>query len=475
MKHSITARIPLLPDEDARAFNERMVDWNDTLKPVNALERLQVRRAAHCSWQLDRVQRAQAARLCARAHNEQDDKRYREQAEVTELALQLFWNSGGTQSGEEQRQADRSSDEEAVAPVGPTDFDASKHPAIVVCRLELSKLGCMWLLEQWNELASIIENNGSWLAPARFKAMRLSGTYSGDPLRVSGLNPILRACQVLDPTAADLACVLSPPVRDDVAGRSEAAVLAKEARARQELLAIVKEETERIEARLVEHEERAELDEMLSNHLLAFDASPEAERLRRYELTYHRFVFQTITQFSKRDRERKADRHASPFRGIDRLQFNRAFTGTAGIGAARTVEHSESANGGGIDLEEIDAPVVSTHVPGCEPTGMNKAPVRNEPTDNLEEVSAQNVSCIEVAPRETTIVADAAKRFVRNEPTAERLAGPHRGNGRVKFEAGSRRDRRARRARERANGGRELDKAMGLGGGMSRNLLKPVS
>jgi hypothetical protein len=228
MKHAITARIPLLPDEDARAYNERMVFWNEALKPENGLERLQVRQAAHSSWQLDRVQRAQAARLCARAHNEGDDKRYREQVEVTELALQLLWSSGGTQSGEEQRE-DRSSDEEAAAPVGPTDLDPSKHPAIVVCRLESSKLGCMWLLEQWDELASLLESSGSWLAPARFKALRLSGTYPGDPLRITRSNPILRACRVLDPTAADLACVLSPPVRDDVAERSEEAVLTQEA------------------------------------------------------------------------------------------------------------------------------------------------------------------------------------------------------------------------------------------------------
>jgi hypothetical protein len=277
MKHGITARIPLLPDEDARAYNERMVYWNEDLKPGNGVERLQVRRAAHCSWQLDRVQGAQAALLCARAHNEGDDKRYREQVEVTELALQLFWNSGGTQSDDEQRE-DRSSDEEAAAPFGPTDFDASKHPAIVVCRLESSKLGCMWLLEQWNELASILESDGAWLAIARFKALRLLGTYHGDPLRVPRVNPILRACHVLDPTAADLACIFSSVVRDDMAGRSEEASLAREARARQELLAVAKEETERIEARLVEHEERAELEEMLSNHLLAFDESPEAER-----------------------------------------------------------------------------------------------------------------------------------------------------------------------------------------------------
>ena len=379
MKHAVTARIPLLPDEDARAYNEQMVYWNDVLKPANGLERLQVKRAAHCSWQLDRVQRAQAARLCARAHNEGDDKRYREQVEVTELAIELLRNSDGVQSGDEQRQADCSSDEAAAAAVGPTDFDASEHPAMLVCRLESSKLGCLWLLEQWNELASMLESSGCWLAPARLKAMRLSGTFPGDPLRITRLNPILRASKVLDPDAADLACVLSLPVGDNAAGKLEEPVLAREAQARQELLAVVTEETERIEAKLVEHEERAELDEMLSSHLMAFDEGPEAERLRRYELTCHRFVFQTIAQFSKRDRERKTDRHASPSRGIDRSQFNQAFSAIAGIDARRNVKRPVPLNCGGTDLAEVDAPVAARPMPVCEPTGKTRRPCETKP------------------------------------------------------------------------------------------------
>ena len=288
------------------------------------------------------------------------------------------------------------------------------------------------------------------------------------------MNPILRASKVLDPDAADLACVLSLPVGDNAAGKLEEPVLAREARARQELLAVVTEETERIEAKLVEHEERAELDEMLSSHLMAFDEGPEAERLRRYELTCHRFVFQTIAQFSKRDRERKTDRHAAPSRGIDRSQFNQAFSAIAGIGAPRNVKRPVPASGGGTDLAEVDSPVVARPMPVCEPTGKSETALRNEVTASVGDVSVQNISCVEVAPRETTVVADAGKRLVRNEPTTERLAGPHRGNGRAKFEAGSRRDRRARRAKERANGGRELEKSMGLRGEMSRNLLAPV-
>jgi hypothetical protein len=268
--------------------------------------------------------------------------------------------------------------------------------------------------------------------------------------------------------------VLSPPVRDDAAGRSEDAVLANEARARQELLAVVKEETERIEARLVEHEERAELDEMLSKSSAGVRCSPEAERLRRYELTCHRCVFQTIDQFTKRGRERKTDRHASPSHGIERSRFKQLFNSIAGIGATRKVERLEPADCGGIDFEEIDSPLVPRPMPVSEPARTNETALRNEPTATLGKASVQNASRIEVAPRKTTVVADAGKRLVRNEPTAERLAGPHRGKDRAKFEAGSRRDRRARRARERANGGRELDKAMGLGGGMSRNLLMPV-
>ena len=452
MKHGLTSRIPLLPHEDPGQFDDRMAWWIQNLKPQNGLELIQVSRAAYCSWQLSRVERAQAARLCTRALNEQDDRRRREEVEVTELALLLLSNPGEMRSGSDQSQPGRPEDRGTSGTAGNIAFDATNHPALVGGRLESTKTGCLWLLEQWAELGSILENNGAWLAPARFKAARLMGTFPGDPLTPLGFDAMLRDCPVLDPNAADLAGMLSPEGHEDAAERSTAAVLAEPTDARQDLLEMVKNQTERIEARLVEHEERAELEEIMSNHHLSFDESPQGERLRRYELIFHRFVFQTIEKFSRRNRNNSPDRYASANVGIDRSQFSRYLPVVAGMGAATERELAEPEESDEIDDEKVDASVVAGRMPKGEAMAEQESAAQNEPTGLFGDESAQNVSRVEVALRKASAFADEGGRLVRNEATAVGLPGANRGNGVAKLDGGSRRERRARRARERANG-----------------------
>jgi hypothetical protein len=452
MKHALTARLPLLPDENPRAFNDRMSHWMEYLKPRNGLEMTQVSRAAYCSWQLGRVERAQAARLCARALNEEDDKRHREEVEVTELALRLLSNPGGIQSGADHVKAERPDDAGAAGGAEQSAFDAENHPALIGGRLESSKTGCMWIVEQWTELGSMLENDGVWLAPQRFKAMRLLGTYPGDPLAPLALDVLLRACRVLDPNAADLASLNSPVGRPDVAERSDETRLAEEARARRELLELVKNETERIEARLVEHAERAELEGLLANHFSAWDDSPQGERLRRYELTFHRCMFQTIDQFQRRQRQNTGDRYTPTYGRLDSSQLSRYLPRYAGTDESTDREQTGAGERSGIDDEKVEPSVVPGPMPRCEPVAEQESTVRNEPTGGLGDESVQNFSPIGVALRKTSAFADEGGRLVRNEATAVGLAGAIRGNGAAKRDGGSRRERRARRARERAHG-----------------------
>jgi hypothetical protein len=453
MKHGLTARIPILPDEDPREFNDRMSYWMQYLKPQHGLEMIQVSRAAYCSWQLGRVERAQAARLCARALNEEDDRRRREEVEVTELALRLLSSTGAMHSAD-QVMRDRP-DDGGTSGAGQTAFDTENHPALIVGRLESSKTGCMWLVEQWTDLASMLENDGAWLAPAQFRALRLQGTFPGDPLAPMGLGALLRACRVLDPNAAGLAGVISPVQHQDVPERSEEARLAEEARARQELCDLVKNETERIEARLAEHEERAELEGLLASHFSAWDESPQGERLRRYELTFHRCMFQIIDQFNRRKRHQSTgDRfNVAPSYGrMNCSQFEQYLPRVAEVGATAIAEGTVPGERSGIDDEKVKASVVVSPMPRSEPVAEQESTGRNEPTGGLGGASGQNVSRVEVALREASAFADEGGRLVRNEATAFGLAGAIRGNDVAKLEGGSRRERRARRARERANG-----------------------
>ena len=58
VKHGMTARVVLLPDEKPAEFRGCMTGYFDSLKPRNQLEIGQVEHIAYLKWQLDRSIRA---------------------------------------------------------------------------------------------------------------------------------------------------------------------------------------------------------------------------------------------------------------------------------------------------------------------------------------------------------------------------------------------------------------------------------
>ena len=106
LKHGMTAQVAMLPDEDPAAYNERMAEWIDICAPQNNAELFRVKRAVYCSWQLQRVERAQSARLAFNAHSPAADRREELEKELTGLATRLFrgWSSlhAGGQPAENQ-------------------------------------------------------------------------------------------------------------------------------------------------------------------------------------------------------------------------------------------------------------------------------------------------------------------------------------------------------------------------------------
>ena len=67
VKHGMAAKLPVLPGEDPEAFRAHRDAWTAELQPRGQVERQLVDRAVHVSWQLQRVDRAQAARLASEA------------------------------------------------------------------------------------------------------------------------------------------------------------------------------------------------------------------------------------------------------------------------------------------------------------------------------------------------------------------------------------------------------------------------
>src|SRR5207253_4282063 len=63
LKHGLSAKTIVPPGEDADAFQGRIEAWTVDLAPRDDVEQVLVERAATVSWQLERADRADAARL----------------------------------------------------------------------------------------------------------------------------------------------------------------------------------------------------------------------------------------------------------------------------------------------------------------------------------------------------------------------------------------------------------------------------
>jgi hypothetical protein len=318
--HGMTARFALLPDEDEAAFDRRMFEWVRKYGPRNDGELFQAERAAYCSWLVERARRAQSARLVFKAQTALDEKRIREEREYAEFALRLFRLPGGGQSGKGETHGNREQQEGLPGLCGIGGRDNSEHPAQLVLALEAIEAGCRWLLGRWNELKAVIEDERlAWQAPERFKAIRLLGIDSRDVMDAPAVIAILQACEMLDPDAGGLVDGFRNELPAANASWSmeqlrewvpEMSLPADQAAARQELAEIVNSHTERLELKLKEHEEIGDLKAKYAAHDLAFDHSPEGERMRRYETTCNRYVDRYFSELTKRMSNNAGNRYA---------------------------------------------------------------------------------------------------------------------------------------------------------------------
>ena len=260
------------------------------------------------SWQLQRVDRAQAARLASEAQAAGARLAAEQSDAVLALGRRLFWD-----------------------PVGPlplyphlgkgigrlftrfswsNEIDDPNEPARVVNRLESTAIGCAWMLDRWGELRHRLETGGNWQPPERLKAIRLLGRQPMDAPQDERVMMIYLACWSMDPDGphgfADLVNELQPAelklwidrLNDRRAmSRRPASPEAGE----EEVLKIVAAEEERLEEVLELHLERDEAGEL---EPLLFDDSDSGERLRRYQLACNRTLLRILDTLERRQRAR---------------------------------------------------------------------------------------------------------------------------------------------------------------------------
>ena len=207
VKHGCRARLPILPGEDPEEYRDRLDAWIGKFRPGDDVELYLVQRAVHASWQLDRADRAEVARLV----EDLDEEATRRAEDVAKLGAKLFRTPAERQPGADPDREWLGNEEDTPLLSWPFDPDHARHPARLVAALEATATGCTWLLERWAALGKLLDDEKAWQPPDRLRAIRLLGKQPLDLVADPQVMAIYLACHAMDPEGPD---VFAEPLGD---------------------------------------------------------------------------------------------------------------------------------------------------------------------------------------------------------------------------------------------------------------------
>src|SRR5262249_48629993 len=147
------------------------------LQPDNDVEQALVERAVTLTWQLDRAERAETARLSRIIREAPAEAARRREEEAAALGRRLLFDRCGPLP---LYPHSLYSFPRQPPPAGPRVSssglsDAPDAPPRLLLHLEATAEGCRWLLDRWAELGALLDRGLSWQAPDKLKAIRLLG------------------------------------------------------------------------------------------------------------------------------------------------------------------------------------------------------------------------------------------------------------------------------------------------------------
>jgi hypothetical protein len=315
LKHGLTASVPVIPGEDPAAYQARVEAMIRSSPPRNQVELDLLGRVAATTWSLERAARAEAAQISHRIRNEAVERERRQEEKAVALGQRLLWDARGPwQAYPHHPHTGQKWERRTSWSEDPADGNS---PALVLLRLERTVAGCRWLLERWAELGARLEPGEVWTSTDQFKAFRLLGKQPLDAVDDADVTLICLACAKIAPDGDDddgeaftliekeLRKHTYPDFDDqhktysrEIRKRPLARLRPADAdTARQALRALVDRQTARLKLILARNREIAEADAAEAPDRLAFDPSPEGEKLRRYSLSAARLANQTIKTF----------------------------------------------------------------------------------------------------------------------------------------------------------------------------------
>ncbi len=391
-------------------LRERFEAWNEALSPTGAVEQSLVHDAVQFTWQVDRARHAQVARIEFNIENNGRDDAQRQADEVLYLGQLLFVDRRGPLNLFPHFDRTRATNPDAVSRISsaPLEVEPSDPPRLVL-RLESTLVGCQWLLDQWAELRSILDEGRKWLPADKLKATRLLGRQPMDAVSDRRVLLIFAACQAVEECPGttipeifwELGFIERKPYAKHLADRGLDELTPKDpASGRQVLLGIVDQATQAIQIKADDHRRHAEVNAALLGDCLSFDDSQEGERLRRYELAATRGVARSLDTLLKLRRKGAQVDQAKP---AEMSLF------AGGIASAEKPEGAGDARreaSNGCDCETSEAPGVTTTEPAVEVQNATTEPISASKTGMADPVEVEQASTAD-APN-STIEPDCA-------------------------------------------------------------------
>jgi hypothetical protein len=312
LKNGVRAKTLVLPGEDPRELEDRRAAWTASLMPCCELEQRAVDDAVIYSWRQDRARRAEAARADVRmADGEACDKEAIEK-DVLDPGRRLFRDRLGPVAFYPLVADDlRTMCTRAASTSYPgRQADDADLPAALVLQLQSTPIGCEWLLGEWAKLKSILEKQQPWISSDKLKAARLLGRQPFDAIDDGDVALIFLASHrlKLQPENTEWAWEILMEMdennrkrfRGHAADRElESFMPADAAEARDALRALIQRETLRLRAKFKAHRRCERVKAERAADLLAFDETPDGERLRRFEISSGRGYARAIETLLK--------------------------------------------------------------------------------------------------------------------------------------------------------------------------------
>jgi hypothetical protein len=299
LKHGLTAKDLLLPQENPQEFQERLEHWQGFYGSDDPGQEALVRRAVVDSWRLDRCVRHETATLAERVHHAVMDFDNKREARAEELGQRLIFEPIG-----------RMAPAQVHDPVVRARLERRQadHPITLVRELETTLQGANWLLRRWEELCDAMRFRGYWHYTEKFKAIQLMGKRPEDLFEDFTLQELFAACHKAHPEPismndesfqAVLGCTGKVPYWLHVQHMEKALPKTLE-EAQRAICNIMDREMDRLEAlRDNALTPLNAMDRAGAINRASFDPSPAGALLRRYESACERDFHKSLADLRK--------------------------------------------------------------------------------------------------------------------------------------------------------------------------------